>query len=146
MSQISAVSACIARVPLTLATSFSTRVVTERHYLLVRVTTQDGNSGIGFSYAGSRGGAVVLAAAEVLLAPVVVGEDSTRTEHLWSKMYSEALLQGRAGAVMRALSAIDIALHACNARRCGLPLASHPGGSRYGPVPAYPTGCSYHAG
>src|SRR3546814_11019317 len=125
MSQISAVSACSARVPLTVATSFSTRVVTERHYLLVRVTTQDGNSGIGFSYAGSRGGEVVLAAAAVLLAPVVVGDDSTRTAHLWSKMYSEALLQGRAGAVIRALSAIDIALHDCNARRSGLPLDTH---------------------
>src|SRR3546814_4304551 len=84
--------------------------------------------------AGSRGGEVVLAAAEVLLAPVVVGEDSTRTEHLWSKMYSEALLQGRAGAVMRALSAIDIALHDCNARRCGLPLARHLGGYRSGKI------------
>src|SRR3546814_19777012 len=61
-------------------------------------------------------------------------------------MYSEALLQGRAGAVMRALSAIDIALHDCNARRCGLPLARHLGGYRSGTVSAYASGGYYLAG
>lgn len=37
-------------------------------------------------------------------------------------MYQEALLLGRSGAVMRALSAVDTALWDLNARAAGLPL------------------------
>ena len=41
-------------VPLSKPISFATRVVTERHYLLVRILTESGDEGIGFSYIGNK--------------------------------------------------------------------------------------------
>jgi hypothetical protein len=50
------------------------------------------------------------------MAPVLIREESTRVEGVWEEMYREALLQGCTGSVMRALSALDIALWDLNAR------------------------------
>jgi len=58
-------------------------------------------------------------------------------------MYQEALLHGRAGAVMRALSAIDIALWDHNARAANLPLWRMLGGFYDHSVPAYASGGYY---
>jgi len=69
--------------------------VSERHYGLVKVRSADGAKGIGFCYAGSRGGEIVRVPLEQLLAPVLIGEKSQRSEGLWNEMYQEQLLQGR---------------------------------------------------
>jgi L-alanine-DL-glutamate epimerase-like enolase superfamily enzyme len=61
-------------------------------------------------------------------------------------MYQEALLQGRAGTVMRAISAIDIALWDRNARSAGLPLYKYLGASRTDRVNAYASGGYYLEG
>ena len=58
MPRIASVTARSVVVPLDVPTSFSTRRVTDRHYTLVRVTDDEGVSGIGFCYAGSAGGAL----------------------------------------------------------------------------------------
>ena len=108
--------------PLDKVTSFSNRTVSTRHYGLVKVRSTDGVEGIGFCYVGSAGGAIFEAAVQSLLAPVLLGKDSHAVEGLWQSMYQEALLQGRQGTVMRALSALDIALWDLNAKTAGLPL------------------------
>src|SRR5258708_3685252 len=61
-------------------------------------------------------------------------------------MYQEALLQGRAGAVMRAISIIDTALWDRNARAAGLPLYKFLGAVRTDRVPAYASGGYYLPG
>ena len=53
---------------------------------------------------------------EELLAPKLIGQESLRVEGLWQDMYSESLLQGRAGSVMRGISILDTALWDLNAR------------------------------
>ena len=143
MSVIAEVQTCTVRVPLAEPLSFSTRGVTAREYSLVRVRDEDGVQGIGFNYAGSSGGAVVTTAVRELLASVVVGEDPYRVEGLWREMYQESLLHGRTGSVMRALSAIDIALWDHNARAVGLPLWRFLGGVHRETVPAYASGGYY---
>lgn len=146
MPAVADVQACAVRVPLAAPLAFSTRGVVAREYVLVRVRDEDGAEGIGFAYAGTSGGAVLATAVRDLLAPVVTGEDPYRVEGLWREMYQEALLHGRAGSVMRALSAVDIALWDHNARAVGLPLWRFLGGVHRESVPAYASGGYYLEG
>lgn len=117
---VTSVSACTVRVPLTNSVSFSTRRVSSRDYTLVKIQDNNGTEGIGFCYGGSSGGNIVTEAICDLLAPVLFGRNPYQIERLWLDMYQESLLHGRAGSVMRAISAIDIALWDRNARAAGL--------------------------
>ena len=141
--RIQAVEARTIRVPLDVPTSFSTREVHHRDYGVVRVTTQDGAQGIGFCYGGSDAGALVSHAVRELFAPLLMGEDATRVEWLWERMYAGGVLQARAGAAMRALSILDIALWDRNARAAGMPLHRFLGGYHDDSVPAYASGGYY---
>jgi L-alanine-DL-glutamate epimerase-like enolase superfamily enzyme len=120
--------------------------VLARDYSLVRIETEAGATGIGFCYGGSSAGGLVSLAVRELLAPLLIGEESHAVERLWEKMYQEGLLQGRAGAVLRALSILDIALWDCNARAVGLPLHQHLGAYHTHSVPAYASGGYYLEG
>lgn len=146
MSKIKTVRARTVRVPLDHTTAFATRQVAARDYALVEIETDDGCKGIGFAYAGSSAGSLVTQAVRELLAPIVLGEDSYRVEGLWQRMYQEALLHGRTGAVMRALSTVDIALWDRNARAASLPLYKYLGAFAKDTVPAYASGGYYLEG
>ena len=115
--QISEVIARPVAIPLKLSTRMSTRTLTERHFLLVEVRDSDGASGIGYSYAGTVGGGLLAEAVAEVLAPVVLGGDAEDLPELWQRMYHESLLIGRRGAVLRAISALDIALWDLRAKR-----------------------------
>ncbi|HEX3639250.1 MAG TPA: mandelate racemase/muconate lactonizing enzyme family protein [Paraburkholderia sp.] len=146
MPIIKSIEVCAARVPLDKVTSFSNRTVTERHYGLVKVRTADGIEGVGFCYVGSSAGDLFRVAVEQLLAPVILGRDSLAVEGLWKDMYQESLLQGRMGTVMRALSAIDIALWDINSKSAGLPLHKYLGAVDLDTVAAYASGGYYVEG
>ncbi len=146
MSTIESVHICVARVPLDQVTSFATRTVSARDYCLVKVRSTDGEEGIGFCYVGSSGGRIAAVAVEELLAPKLVGQDSHRVEGLWQQMYSEALLQGRSGSVMRGISILDTALWDLNARSAGQPLYKLLGCMVTDRVPAYASGGYYVEG
>ncbi|MCX4164956.1 MULTISPECIES: mandelate racemase/muconate lactonizing enzyme family protein [Paraburkholderia] len=143
MPRIESVLVCAASVPLDRVTSFATRTVSMRHYGLVKVRSTDGVEGLGFCYVGSAGGELLRVAVEQLLAPVLIGKDSYAVEGLWQAMYQEALLHGRAGTVMRALSILDTALWDLNARTHGLPLHKLLGAVHLESVPAYASGGYY---
>lgn len=143
MAHIASVSVCNACVPLDRITSFATRTVKVRYYCLVKIRSSDGVEGLGYCYAGNSAGNIVRTAVQELLAPMLIGEDSTRVEGLWEEMYREALLQGRTGSVMRALSALDIALWDLNARAAGMPLFAYLGCWTRERVPAYASGGYY---
>jgi L-alanine-DL-glutamate epimerase-like enolase superfamily enzyme len=146
MPKIQSVSVCVARVPLDNVTSFATRTVSARDYCLVKVRSTGGVEGIGFCYVGSAGGNIAKVAIEELLAKKLLGEDSLRVEGLWQDMYSESLLQGRAGSVMRAISILDTALWDLNARSAKLPLYQYLGSVVKDRVPAYASGGYYLPG
>jgi L-alanine-DL-glutamate epimerase-like enolase superfamily enzyme len=143
MPRIESISVCAAVVPLDRVTSFATRTVFKREYGLVRVRSSDGVEGIGFCYVGSAGGELLRAAVEQLLAPVLLGRDSYAVEGLWQAMYQEALLQGRAGTVMRAISILDTALWDLNARTHKLPIHKYLGAVELDTVAAYASGGYY---
>lgn len=146
MAKIESVSVCIARVPLDHPVTFSTRQVTAREYCLVRVRSTDGEEGLGYCYAVNSAGRLLSVAVTDLLAPRLVGQESLRVEGLWTELYQEALLLGRAGGVARALSAIDIALWDLNARTAKLPLYQYLGAKTMDRVPAYASGGYYLPG
>jgi L-alanine-DL-glutamate epimerase-like enolase superfamily enzyme len=146
MAMISAVRARDICIPLDSAASFSRRLVTQRHYGIVELEASDGFRGIGFCYVGSAGGGVFSEIVTNLLAPLLRGQDPYRVEGLWSEMYQEALLQGRTGIVMRAISAIDTALWDHNARAAGLPLYKFLGAFESDSVAAYASGGYYLQG
>jgi L-alanine-DL-glutamate epimerase-like enolase superfamily enzyme len=146
MAYIESIHVSAVRVPLDQVTSFATRTVTAREYCLVKVRSREKKEGIGFCYAGTAGGNLIRLAIEGLLAPLLLGQESTRTEGLWEEMYRETLLQGRTGAVMRAISCVDIALWDLNARAVDLPLHRYLGCQASKKVPAYASGGYYLEG
>ena len=141
--KVTAVEARTCVVPLDRDIAFATRAVRERHYTLVRVSTDTGAEGLGFCYGGTRGGALATLAVRELLSDCVVGRDPHLLESIWETMYREALLQGRRGAVIRAIGAIDQALWDAVSREAGLPLHRYLGGYREETVPAYASGGYY---
>src|SRR3981189_3418002 len=140
MAKIESIAVGTVRVPLDRVTSFATRTVSARDYCLVKVRSTEGLQGVGFCYVGSAGGRIAQIAVEEILAPKLIGQDSLRVEGLWQEMYTESLLQGRAGSVMRALSILDTALWDLNARNAKLPLYRYLGGVVTDKVPAYASG------
>ena len=132
-------------IPLERSTRMATRVLHERHFLLVEVRDSDGATGDGYAYAGTSGARVLAQAVQDLLAPVVLADAGEDLGELWQRLFHETLLTGRRGAVLRALSAVDIALWDLRAKRCGVPLAVLLGGSSSRPLPAYASGGYYHA-
>ena len=144
--KITAVEACTCVVPLDAGVAIATRALTERHFTLVRVRTDTGADGIGFCYGGHRAGHLVTLAVRDLLRDVVVGRDAHQVEAIWDAMYHESLLHGRRGAVLRAISAVDIALWDAISMDAGLPLYRYLGGYREDWVPAYASGGYYAEG
>jgi L-alanine-DL-glutamate epimerase-like enolase superfamily enzyme len=121
----------------------ATRELRERHFVLVEVRDDSGGVGIGYSYAGTNGARLLAGAVREVLAPVLVGSASDDIAGLWQRMYQESLLVGRRGAMLRAISALDIALWDLLAKRCGVPLAALLGGSTARALPAYASGGYY---
>jgi D-arabinonate dehydratase len=137
----------VAVVPLEKPLFWSTAAVAEREYVLVWAVAEDGSCGIGWGL-GSRypGGAKAIHdAIQEQIAPVVVGADAWMTEAIWSEAYRRTLLLGRRGGVLRALSAVDIALWDLKARAVGRPLLELLGGHRR-EVPVYASGGYYSKG
>lgn len=77
-----------------------------------------------------------------IFAPRLKGRSPFETERIWEELYHEILLQGRRGAGIRALSAVDIALWDIKGKVTGQPLARLLGGYR-DRVPAYASGGYY---
>ncbi len=142
-AKISSVEARTVRVPLDNPTSFATRKVLARDYVLLRLRTDDGVEGIGFCYGGSNAGQITALAVSDLFAAILIGQDPYRVEGLWHELYQESLLHGRVGAILRALSIIDTALWDRNARAAGLPLWKFLGSYSTDRVPAYASGGYY---
>jgi L-alanine-DL-glutamate epimerase-like enolase superfamily enzyme len=143
--EIASVRSVLLRIPLERPVRIATREVRWREYVLVFVTAADGRQGVGYTYVGTVGGSMVRAAVDDMLASLLVGADGDLIEARWAAMWQEGLLAGRRGALLRAISAVDIALWDLAATRAGLPLFRHLGGFRP-EVPAYASGGYYIAG
>lgn len=75
--------------------------------VVVEVHTDDGRTGIGTAGGFSPAPATLI---EAHLAPLLEGEDPSRIEYLWDKMYRSLARLGHTGTSLAAISAVDIAL------------------------------------
>jgi len=140
---ILSIHATAVRVPVARPTRIATRILDKRDYVLVRISRSDVEAqGLGYVYAGTSGGSLVADAINTMLAPLLVGRDADDIVGAWDAMYQETLLHGRRGALVRAISAVDIGLWDLAAKKAGLPLAVMLGGS-LAPVCAYASGGYY---
>jgi L-alanine-DL-glutamate epimerase-like enolase superfamily enzyme len=107
--------------------------------ILATVVDAEGREGVGYTYTVGRNGAAIVASLRNEIAPLLVGEDSARIEHLWHKVWWALHYGGRGGPVAMAISAVDIALWDLRAKRAELPLWKLLGG--FDPrVPCYAGG------
>jgi L-alanine-DL-glutamate epimerase-like enolase superfamily enzyme len=73
------------------------------------------------------------------LREVLIGQDATDIDALWNRMYEATAYYGRRGAVMHAISAIDIALWDLRGKALGRPVCDLLGTRRRDRVAAYGT-------
>jgi L-alanine-DL-glutamate epimerase-like enolase superfamily enzyme len=142
---IARVSAITVRIPVTVPTAISTRSLQHREYTLVTVTDSDGVEGTGYTYAGTSAGAWVTGAVNELLAPHALGKPARGISDLYTQLAQEYLLVGRRGGLIRALSALDIALWDLLGQSTGVSLRGLLGSAR-STVPAYASGGYYRPG
>jgi L-alanine-DL-glutamate epimerase-like enolase superfamily enzyme len=127
------------RIPLPVVLSDSTHgEIAHFELVTVRLRTDDGSEGLGYTYTVGVGATAIRALLGDLV-PLVHGEDVDRIERIWQRLWWGCHYVGRGGLAAFAIAAIDIALWDLRARRRGLPLWKLLGG--HDPrVPAYAGG------
>ena len=103
---------------------------------LILVHTECGAVGVGSVYSYP---ALVYLIVREQLAPLLVGEDPTRVEELWERMYALTRWYGRKGAALSALGGVDMALWDLRGRAAGKPVWALLGGES-DRCPAYASG------
>lgn len=108
--------------------------------LWVRIYSEDGLVGLGETYYLPRAVAAIIHGA---FAPLLIGREVLDIEHHWNNMFSLVNFCGYAGAEMRALSALDIALWDLAGQHLGQPIYNLLGGRSRDSIPVYNTCVSY---
>ena len=142
--RIESIEAQAVALPLSVPIAFSTRTIEECQYVIVRVVAETGLEGVGYTYAGDSGGLWLQDGIEQLLAPRLSGTSVLAIEESWERIFRDLLLLGRRGALVRMLSAVEIAIWDLIARNAGVPLRYLLGGAE-DTVVAYASGGYYRA-
>ena len=108
-------------IPLRTAVSDAVRRITRRDHLVVRIRTDDGLEGVGFTL-GYDASVAMVALVDAIYRPILMGANALHSEYLWAEMYRQSIQAGRRGAALRAMSAIDIALWDLRGKRAGMPV------------------------
>jgi galactonate dehydratase len=95
-------------------------------WVFLRIDTDAGIHGIGQVSSGPN--SPVVAAAASKLSPLLVGEDPSRIEFIWHKLYTSFSSLGSLGFVSAIISGVDIALWDIRGKALGLPIYELLGG------------------
>ena len=101
-----------------------------RQAILVKITTDDGC--VGYGESAFFGGPLEVSKMiiEKQLTPFYLGRDPFMCEQAWTEAYTASVKNGRRGAVVAALSGIDIALWDIRGKACNQPIYKLLGGAR----------------
>ncbi len=111
------------RIPLPVTLSDSTHgEISHFELVTLRIRDADGAEGLGYTYTVGVGGAAIHALLTQNLAPLLEGQDASRIEALWERMWWALHYVGRGGLAGFAISAVDTALWDLKARRLETPL------------------------
>ncbi|MGH9628988.1 MAG: mandelate racemase/muconate lactonizing enzyme family protein, partial [Bryobacteraceae bacterium] len=105
-------------------------------WLWVRIHTDEGLVGLGETYPWPYAEAAVVRRA---LAPVLLGRDPLQIDRLWADMFVAVNYSGWAGAEIRAISAVDIALWDLAGKAAGMPVYQLLGGASRDSIHTYNT-------
>jgi D-galactarolactone cycloisomerase len=121
--------------------AFSQGWVRQRAATIVEVVTDEGLSGWGEALCqGLQPPEIAAAAISSALRPLLIGSDPAQPEVLWHRMYNQTRDYGLKGAVIGAISAIDIALWDLHGKALGRPIHALLGGAFRTRVQPYATG------
>ena len=108
---------------------------------LVQVETDEGTTGIGSTSAPVPAIMALVETGAASLKPLLVGEDPTRTNRLWTKMYEGWQAQrgrgGEGGVSVNAMAAVDMALWDIAGKALGVPIYTLLGGAVRERIMAY---------
>lgn len=96
--------------------------------IIATITTDDGVSGVGYSYTGGKGGTAIAAMIETDLRPMLIGKNAEDIDNLYDEMFWHIHYVGRGGISAFAISAVDIALWDIKGKTAGQTLATMVGG------------------
>ncbi|MEV5323958.1 mandelate racemase/muconate lactonizing enzyme family protein [Nonomuraea sp. N2-4H] len=96
--------------------------MTEVVFLFAEIATEDGHSGVGFSYSKRAGGPAQYAHAKEV-GENLIGQDPSDIGKVYESLLWAGASVGRSGVATQALAAVDVALWDLKAKRAGLPLA-----------------------
>src|SRR5215831_13354106 len=97
---------------------------------IVRITCDDGATGVGYTYTIGTGGSSVIALLRDHLAPKLVGRDPDGIEAIWKDLFFHTHATAVGAITSLALAAIDTALWDLRCRRAGRPLYLEAGGAQ----------------
>jgi galactonate dehydratase len=105
-------------------------------WLWVRIHTDAGLTGLGETYPQPEAESAIIHRA---LAPVLLGRDPLQIDRLWADMFQAVSYSGWAGAEIRAISAVDIALWDLAGKAAGVPVYQLLGGASRSAIRTYNT-------
>jgi D-galactarolactone cycloisomerase len=119
--------------------AYSQKWFRSRTALLIKVTTDEGIVGWGEAFCHDAWPALI-AMIEQVYKPLLIDKDPLAREVIWDTLYNWTRDYGQKGAVVIALSGIDIALWDIVGKAAGLPIHTLLGGPFRDRVQAYATG------
>lgn len=107
----------------------------DRNFVTLKLTTDDGLTGLGDATLNGRESAVVSYLADHVV-PLLLGKDAHRIEDMWQFLYRSAYWR-RGPVTMAAIAAVDVALWDIKAKAAGMPLYQLLGGASRDGIRAY---------
>src|SRR6056297_596922 len=105
--------------------------------VIVKITTTDGNYGVGWVGGGKQAAASII---DDVFSKLLVGESPFNIEDLWEKMYRSSVMYGRKGLAVEAISGVDVALWDVVGKIMGQPVYNLLGGKTKDKIKVYATG------
>jgi L-alanine-DL-glutamate epimerase-like enolase superfamily enzyme len=137
-ARVTAARAWLVDVPVETVRTDAMQAFLKQETIFVEISTDDGASGMGYSYTIGTGGTAVLAMLRDYLLPRLVGLDAESVEAVWRSLYDATRATAVGAITSLALAAVDTALWDRRCRAAGLPLAVLAGGAKTR-IPVYDT-------